>query len=81
MIIRFSPHAIKRMKQRFPFTMDRIANVIERGIREDRWTFAACGRRKIEDFVAGERVRVVFEKGLMGQLTIVTVMWRDEPCT
>ena len=75
MDVRFSRHAIQRLKERFTGVMSSVTSVIELGIREQYTNPAPSVRREIEGFVRGRPVRVVVAREATGVFKVVTAMW------
>ncbi len=76
MEVRFTKHAIQRLKQRFPTTIDQLIRILDQGLRTQNWIFVQDHSRAIDGTIHGRPVRVVFMKGLLGGVTVITAMWR-----
>ena len=77
MNIRFTKHALKRIRERFAFCIEELVKVIDHALSQNSWIYAEGQRKAIEGSVRGNRIRVIYQIGLLGQVTIVTVMWRN----
>ena len=75
MDVRFSRHAIQRLKKRFAGAMSSVIRIIELGIDEQYAAISPTSSRAIEGIVHGRPVRVVVAGEPPGVVTIVTAMW------
>ncbi len=75
MSVRFTRHAIGRLKSRFGGLLKEITEVVERGIFECGATPAGSDRWAAEGLVRGRLVRAVYVEDSPGRFVIVTVMW------
>lgn len=76
MEVRFTKHAIRRLKQRFPTTIDQLIRILDHGLRTQSWISVHDDSQAIDGTIYGRPVRVVFMKGLLGGVTVITAMWR-----
>lgn len=75
MTVRFSPHAIKRLLERFRQFPDRIARIIESGLPRPGTSRAKQSRWLVHGVIEGRWVRLVLTEDRPGFFTVITGMW------
>jgi transcriptional regulator with GAF, ATPase, and Fis domain len=75
MSIRFTPHALRRLQERFPGRVRELVHLVERGIAGP-CHLARQGRWEIRGRIGGRTATVIVEELAPAEFCIVTVMLR-----
>jgi hypothetical protein len=75
MDVRFSRHAVQRLRERFRGDIDQLIAVVVRGIFEKGAEPAPAARWAVVGLIKGKPVKVVFVEEVIGEFRIVTAMW------
>lgn len=75
MNVRFSKHAVRRLRERLRGEIDQLIEVVERGIFGKGAQPAPAARWAVVGLINGKPVKVVFVEEAIGEFRIVTAMW------